>query len=588
MEASPLVLATLRAIARTPLSAGNGLSLRSPVSDNAALDRSAVVASGASRDLSRLREWAVEAALLVGLGVLALVVRLPNLMQIPGFSDEVEDLYRGYLATQGQLLPLTDTSTYIGSLWDWMVAGAFWMSGFNLAAPRMLMLILGVLTVLATYLLGRAWGGQRGALVAGYLLVTAGIHIVINSHVAWANCMTPLFTTLGLWSLYVAVRGGPMAPPAALLLSGLCWGLAVQTHPIVMALGPGVGLFLLWQGRALLRTRWPYLAAGLVVLVNSNLVVYNLLTGFDSVAYARLIAADYAAYEPLTPLAYLGRLGLLAVMMLQSLGGGVDLRDSDLDALSDPALWPVSLLALGGVVWQWRRGNQLPGLVLASAVLIIPIFNAKYRLIHNARYVAPLLPIAYAAVGALVAAGYERLSRAGPTPPRGRWSLPEFAQLFLDLAAVFLVLHPLLYLRTLYDQAPRVGATNAPILQALERLKVNRQNGEVVVIDQALRGVEIWRGGGSVDHAFELALALQGVPFRFARLDNVAEMRDPRRRCRDQIVILAPRLTWLSSEIIDILDLRDLDHGRSPHAPSEYLLFGLYRLDRLPDAPSDC
>ena len=588
MQASPLLLATLRALARTPLVAGNGLSLGGPATGDAALDPSAVIVSGAARDMSRLRAWAVEAALLVGLGVLALVVRLPNFMLIPAFSDEVEDVYRGYLITQGKLLPLTDTSTYIGSLWDWMVAGAFWVSGFNLAAPRMLILVLGVLTVLATYLLGRTWGGLRGGLVAGYLLVTAGIHIVINSHVAWANCMTPLFSTLGIWSIYVAVRGGPMKPPTALLFSGLCWGLAVQTHPIVMALGPGAGLFLLWQGRPLLRTRWPYLAAGLGVLVNSNLLVYNLITGFDSVAYARFIAADYAGYEPLTPLIYIGRLALASVMMLQSLGGAVDLRDSDLDALSDPALWPVSLLALGGMVWQWRRGNQLPGLVLASAILIIPIFNAKYRLILNARYVAPLLPISFAAVGALLAAGYERLSHMAASRPRGGATLPELAQLLLDLAAVFLVLHPLIYLRTLYDEVPRVGTINAPIFQALDRIKLIRRNGEVVVIDQALRGVEIWRGGGSVDHSFELALALEGVPFRFARLDSVAEMRDPRRRCRDQIVVLAPRLTWLSTEIIDTLDLRDLDHGPSPRAPSEYSLFGLYRLDRPPDAPPDC
>ena len=41
-----------------------------------------------------------------------------------------------------------------------------------------------------------------------------------------------------------------------LALAGLCWGLAFQTHPSVLALLPGAALFLLWKGRPLLRTRW--------------------------------------------------------------------------------------------------------------------------------------------------------------------------------------------------------------------------------------------------------------------------------------------------------------------------------------------
>src|SRR5439155_13445433 len=126
--------------------------------------------------------------------------------------------------------------------------------------------------------------------------------------------------------------------------------------------------------------------------------------------------------------------------------GAVDVGDTATDFLLDPALWPVSLLAVAGAAWQWRRGNPLPGLILASALLTVPLVNAKYRLVLNARYLAPVLPVAFAAVGALLAAGYDRLSQLGQDRLRLSASA-GLGQLVLDLVAVFLVLHPLVYLR---------------------------------------------------------------------------------------------------------------------------------------------
>jgi len=116
--------------------------------------------------LQVLQTAVIEAGLMVGLAALALAVRLPDYMLIPPFTDELDEVYRGYLITQGKLYPLTNVDSYMGSLWNWMAAGALWVSGFRLGAPRTLVLILGVLAVLATYLLGRAWGGRRGGLVA--------------------------------------------------------------------------------------------------------------------------------------------------------------------------------------------------------------------------------------------------------------------------------------------------------------------------------------------------------------------------------------------------------------------------------------
>src|SRR5438067_3164522 len=143
--------------------------------------------------------WLVDGGLLLGLVLLALALRLPNHQLIPAFTDEIDDISRGLRAARGEFFPLTDSSTYIGSLWDWLMAAAFRLSDFSLYAPRALILAIGVLTVVGVYPLGRAWGGRAGGLLTAALLTTAAEHIVINSHVAWSNCVTPLFTSLAVW-----------------------------------------------------------------------------------------------------------------------------------------------------------------------------------------------------------------------------------------------------------------------------------------------------------------------------------------------------------------------------------------------------
>ena len=63
------------------------------------------------------------------------------------------------------------------------------------------------------------------SLVASALLATAAVHVVVNSHVAYSNCITPFFTTLGVWTLFEAVRTMPSTSGAAVASAHLSSGL---------------------------------------------------------------------------------------------------------------------------------------------------------------------------------------------------------------------------------------------------------------------------------------------------------------------------------------------------------------------------
>ena len=73
-------------------------------------------------------------------------------------------------------------------------------------------------------------------------MATSFIPVVVGSHIGWSNSTTPLWTTLFLWILVEAVRRDA---PRLLPLAGLAGGLAQQTHPSVLAILLGAGLWFL-------------------------------------------------------------------------------------------------------------------------------------------------------------------------------------------------------------------------------------------------------------------------------------------------------------------------------------------------------
>ena len=163
-----------------------------------------------------------------GIVVIAVLTRIPNLLAIPAFTDEVEEVALGLDILRHGLRPLTNVDPYIGPLWNYILAGALWLSGPSAATPRILMLMAGTLTVLLTYALGRVLHGRRVGLLASTLLATSAMHTAVNSHIAWSNCVTPLFTTAGLLVLARALRD---ARPRLLVPSGLLFGERSRRTP---------------------------------------------------------------------------------------------------------------------------------------------------------------------------------------------------------------------------------------------------------------------------------------------------------------------------------------------------------------------
>jgi 4-amino-4-deoxy-L-arabinose transferase-like glycosyltransferase len=546
----------------------------------AAQSRAVTLAEGVrSRTAPRARTWlAAEVLAVGGLLIIAALARLPQLLAIPAFTDEVEEIALGLAILRDGLRPLTNVDPYIGPLWNYTLAGLFWLLGPSITIPRALVLTTGVLTVLLTYLLGRVWYGRRVGLLGATLLGASAAHTAVNSHIAWSNCVTPVFTTAGLLVLAYALRD---KRPRLLPWAGLLPGLAFHTHPTAVPILAAAGLAVLLSQRRWLAGPWPYLAGLGGVAANTNLIVYNLMTNGRTFRYAQEIQSSYER-EVGESTGYLSRMGDLLVGLARALGSALDQRDSLLAYATDPLILVAMALLLGGLVLTVRHRTWLPVLAVASSILILPLVNPKYDPILEVRYLAPILPVCVLWIGlALEWLGWRHRDDLRRPVSRVRSKLDALAELATGTGGVVLaallmtglVVGSLAALARYYDDVRENYRTGARILEVVATARQKGTAALPVVLDQRLEKMSLGPGAGIVLRVLHLALDLDGVP---SKVEWLGEQR-PRDVRAGQLVVLAARSKpQFTAEAVTGLGLR-ATNGGSPRVHSQASRYGLYQ-----------
>jgi 4-amino-4-deoxy-L-arabinose transferase-like glycosyltransferase len=463
----------------------------------------ALPATGAAVGWSRLTLALADIASLLGLSVLAGVVRWPHLLTIPRFTDEQIEVLWTLPIYRLETFPLASVDPYNGPLYNYLLAAALWLLGPEPHTPRLFSLLVGSLTVAGTYLLGRRLGGRPGGLVAAGLLLTCATHVLVNSHVAWSNATTPLFTTLAFWVLLPAVveASGP-----SLALGGLAFALALQTHPSVALFFPGLALAILVRQPSLLRSRWLIVAGALFALGYANMLVYNLVPGLQDFDRGSLVRGEHQqrtyAGGGGGPAFYLANLGSLALNLPRVAASLIDSRSNWSDYLLNPSFWLYGGVLLAGLAWPLRQGNPVPLLGGGSFLLLLPLLNGRFEPIFDGRYLMPVLPLAFAGFGAFVSETMDALG--------SRW-----LRLALTLAVVALVIYPLLPLARYEQRAAPEGQLNLDLIQSAATLDLARRTGESIILDNEL-GRRNLPADGDFLQSLRVLLELRSVSYRVA------------------------------------------------------------------------
>ena len=430
----------------------------------------------------------------------AIAVRLPYLQLIPAVTDEAFEVLAALPVLQGHWLLYGPVDPTTGPLVTYLLALTFWLFGPGIYLPRIVIMIIGVLTVGATYVLGRSMGGRRAGFVAGAFLAFSPVHIIVNSHVAWSNSVTPFFTTLVFAVLHIALR---KKDGRLLVLGGFLYGLALQTHISMVVVIPGLLIWFLARRdiSTWLRRPWPYLAVGAALLAYANMIVYNLTPGGG---LANFQQHDYAWVSQPTWGMYWTNLKTMVGAVALTLGGQIPRIQQPLGDVVTGLLLAWFVAALIYATW---RGETMPILVMLSTGLIMPYFNKRYEGLFSQRYTAFLLPLAFATMG-LAAARAMDLWRSRRRPP------PRAVTMGAMALALLLALYPLRATLAYYASDAKGVRDNQLTLAMTTTLKEILPPDTPLYLSSNLRGPEQRADGGyRYLRGMYYYLTLEGVQF---------------------------------------------------------------------------
>jgi hypothetical protein len=443
---------------------------------------------------SRALVWAATGALVVA----AFVLRASGFMVVPRLTDETVEVALGLRIARGEVLPLTNCNSYCGAFYNYLVAGVFLLVGERVDAGRLLVLVTGALTIIPTYLLGRSLGmsGRRGQVVGvlgAALLAASATHAVVSSRIAYSHSLTPLITTIGLLLLHRSlVRGsGPL-----FVASGFTFGLALQTHPSVLALWPGLAAAMLLRGRALLVERggrWTMLAGLAAVVAVSNLLVFNVTNDFASIKRAAQASDNYVNEGEAGGRSWPERMATLLRSTALAVGSQVGEEVEPWRVTAPLVLVMVTLVVLGLTSFA-RRGEWLPVLVVVSGLVAISYLNGRVEpVVARARHFAPLLPLALIAAGEGLVMLHEVAVRHG-----WRRSVAHGAVAFTMLLLVAGSVSSLWSYEA--DRLTDPSKNNATLLAVLDAVTASGRRGERVYVDASISNLETMSGGRTLQH----------------------------------------------------------------------------------------
>ena len=406
--------------------------------------------------------------------LLAVIVRLPYWETIPASFDEVEQTSYAYLIAEGQILPLVGNDAYAGPFYFYLVAALLKLGVTNPMIGRVVILVAGVLTVPTVYAWVLALGKDRiAALLAALFTAFNPDLILVNSHIGGTTLLMPLLTTLFLLALTLAAERDSFVWLAA---AGVLGGLAAQSNLVAGLAVAGGLLWFLWRvrGRPRLGRRWPLwpvVAGAIVLLVFSPVIVYNLRTGFGSVA--ALEGKSYIWETNPTVATTLANGRRFFLQLVRQVSGVVTGQEDFATLVGLPLLYLT--LMIGGLVYTTRRVSAQPLLVILPFALVLPVVSNHYGFSGIGRFTSALIPIWAAVIAFLIAALTGRIARVPET--RQRWLYGGLLAALLLL----LLIPPLAGLFRTYEDMVADHLDGRTILE-LTRYAVDNNQGEPVYV----------------------------------------------------------------------------------------------------------
>ncbi|HET7098716.1 MAG TPA: glycosyltransferase family 39 protein [Patescibacteria group bacterium] len=168
---------------------------------------------------------------------------------------------------------------YLGPLYYYMMAPALLIANFSPVGPAIQIALLGVLTVLFVWFVGRSWFGKTSGLIAAGLYAISPT-VITFSRSSWNPNIMPFFALLCIWSVWKVWSSSTKASEGQekwLIVLGISFAFVLQSHYLGLLLAPT--LFIFWL-LSLLETR--HRKQDLKKFINLSLVSFFLFLALMS------------------------------------------------------------------------------------------------------------------------------------------------------------------------------------------------------------------------------------------------------------------------------------------------------------------
>ncbi len=234
--------------------------------------------------------------------------------------------------------------------------------GVGLGAIRMVPALFSTILVALAALTARELGGGRYAQALGAFLVIANVAFMRSGALFQPVVLDQVAWTVVLFAL---LKLGRTRDPRWWMLVGVAGGFGLLTKFSIGIIGVAVLVALIvLPERRWLRTRWPWLAAAIALLLGSPSIVGQIRTGWPAILYAR----------------ELGAVQLTHVTVGGFLGSQLDM------------LGPALFLAMAGL-WELlkRASSRMVALSCIGALAILLAMHGK------GYYLLPVYPVLFGA-----------------------------------------------------------------------------------------------------------------------------------------------------------------------------------------------
>lgn len=502
----------------------------------------------------------IDAVVLAALFSVSVVVRAPYLQVIPRFTDEVRRVLWSMRILEGDFWPLAYKNGYNGALMIYLKAAALAVHP-GLSTPRWTAVLVASIAPPALYLLGRELHSRSAGIIAGALLATSFVPVVIYGHIPWAISLAATLVVVGQW---LVVRGSRRRSAPSLLLGAAIFGLALQTHPLSFITLPGV---LVWLGASARRDGWPgrrVVAGALTVaaLAFAPLVLHHAIEfgrdGQIEVTSTRDLRDGFPALS-----SYPAGARAAVGAMVDTLSGEDHTRSRPRRV--DPFAWLIVVMAVGSLAAGAWRGPRLPALATASGLLILPLLVQTFNFPLSMRYTGLLLPTIYLGIGWGLAAAWKRAGDGA-----GRIATGALTAALVALVALVSTAR----IQAFYAHDMAREYTNHEILALAEaaRDRWSDQGGDLpaLIIDDVIDAK--YAASGNISRVLEMLLGLHRVPI--VKVSSPQQLDDQLRKAD------GPRVIIVSDAMRDAAALgAELDQVDGAHVPpgGDGDGFGLYQ-----------